>query len=75
MTEVPEFPRFSARAPWWGGHLQTLRNTILLRTGLKSFALDGERVELATRDATGVFRSPGGIDHLGGRILRQARSL
>ncbi len=65
MTEVPEFPRFSARAPWWGGHLQTLRNTVLLRTGWKRFALDGERVELATRDATGD-RLTGVLNRAGG---------
>lgn len=65
MIEVPEFPRFSARAPWWGGHLQTLRNTILLRTGWKRFALDGERVELATRDATGD-RLTGILNRAGG---------
>ncbi len=58
-----EFPNFSARAPWWGGQLQTLRNTILLRTGWKRYALDGERVELATGDGdrlTGVLNRAAG---------------
>ena len=50
MSELPDFPRFSARAPWWGSHLQTVRNMVLLRTRWKRYALDGERVELATRD-------------------------
>lgn len=31
LTPPPTFPPFRARAPWWGGDLQTLRNTLLRR--------------------------------------------
>ena len=46
------FPGFEARAPWWGGDLQTIRNYLVgRRTGLDAFA--GERLLLELRDGSG----------------------
>lgn len=48
-----DFPAFQARAPWWGGDLQTLRNTLARRLGLDDFALPGEALELPVGDGSG----------------------
>jgi len=47
------FPAFRARAPWWGGDLQTLRNTLARRFGLDDFAMPGTALELTTGDGSG----------------------
>lgn len=44
---------FRARAPWWGGDLQTVRNTVLRRLGLDAFDLPGDEIVLPTRDDSG----------------------
>lgn len=46
-------PPFRARAPWWGGDLQTLRNTLARRLGLEGFALPGTALELPADDGSG----------------------
>ena len=46
------FPRFVPRAPWWGGDLQTVRNTMLgARDDLARWP--GERVSFAMPDGSG----------------------
>lgn len=45
--------RFRARAPWWGGDLQTLRNTIARTLGLDRFDLPGAALTLPLDDGTG----------------------
>jgi uncharacterized protein len=45
-----DFPPFLARAPWWGGDLQTLRNYLVRR--LAPLAA-GERLHLPMRDGSG----------------------
>lgn len=53
-TNIPDdFPAFRARAPWWGGDLQTLRNTLARRFGLDDFALPGDALELPVGDGSG----------------------
>lgn len=47
------FPAFRPRPPWWGGDLQTLRNTFALRFGLLDTDMPGVRLELPTRDNSG----------------------
>ena len=44
-------PTFAARAPWWGGDLQTVRNALLPRPRLPGGA--GERLEFPTSDGAG----------------------
>jgi predicted alpha/beta-fold hydrolase len=48
-----EFPPFRPRPPWWGGDLQTLRNSLALSLGLMHCELPGTRVELAPGDGSG----------------------
>ncbi len=48
-----DFPAFRARAPWWGGDLQTLRNTLARRFGLDDFAMPGTALELPAGDGSG----------------------
>jgi hypothetical protein len=63
-TEL-KFPPFRPRPPWWGGDLQTVRNTVAGRLGLARFELPGETLELALRDGSGdrlvalLNRAPG----------------
>jgi predicted alpha/beta-fold hydrolase len=47
-----DFPAFRPRAPWWGGDLQTLRNTALRKLGTR-FDFPGERLALDTGDGSG----------------------
>ena len=47
------FPTFRARAPWWGGDLQTLHNTLARRFGLDDFAMPGAVLDLPTEDGSG----------------------
>ncbi len=47
------FPAFRARAPWWGGDLQTLRNTLARRFGLDDFAMPGTALDLPADDGSG----------------------
>jgi predicted alpha/beta-fold hydrolase len=46
------FPRFVARPPWWGGDLQTVRNSLRRRTADLS-AYPQERLEFPMNDASG----------------------
>lgn len=48
-----DFPTFRARAPWWGGDLQTLRNMLVRRFGLDDFAMPGTALELSAGDGSG----------------------
>lgn len=45
--------RFRARAPWWGGDLQTLRNTVARAVGLDRFDLPGTTLTLPASDGSG----------------------
>jgi len=47
------FPAFRPRAPWWGGDLQTLRNTLARGLGLDDFAMPGAALELPAGDGSG----------------------
>jgi predicted alpha/beta-fold hydrolase len=47
-----DFPAFRSRAPWWGGDLQTLRNSALRKLGTR-FDFPGERLTLDTGDGSG----------------------
>lgn len=49
------FPEFRARGPWWGGDLQTLRNTLLRSLGVRlpGRADPGQRHEFAMTDGSG----------------------
>lgn len=50
------FPAWAERAPWWGGDLQTVRNTVLgaVGQGIPDLsAWPAERVEIATFDGSG----------------------
>jgi len=49
LTPPPTFPPFRARAPWWGGDLQTLRNTLLRRRADLS-PWPAERLEVPLAD-------------------------
>ena len=49
---LADFPPFTARAPWWGGDLQTLRNFLIGRRA-RIAAYPGERLPLAVRDGSG----------------------
>lgn len=49
----PAFPPFRERWPWWGGDLQTVRNTLAARLGLADFHLPGEAIELPVGDGSG----------------------
>ncbi len=58
MTDSPEisvedFPPFRPRPPWWGGDLQTMRNSLALSLGLMRSELPGTRIELAPGDGSG----------------------
>ena len=58
MTGNPEnpveaLPPFRPRAPWWGGDLQTLRNSLALSLGFMALDLPGTRLELALKDGSG----------------------
>ncbi|MDH3228433.1 MAG: alpha/beta fold hydrolase [Alphaproteobacteria bacterium] len=58
MSSSPEspaddFPPFRPRPPWWGGDLQTLRNSLALSLGLLDLDLPGTRLELAPGDGSG----------------------
>lgn len=46
-------PSFRARAPWWGGDLQTLRNTVVRGIGMDGFDLPGAALTLPMHDGTG----------------------
>jgi predicted alpha/beta-fold hydrolase len=48
-----DFPAFRARAPWWGGDLQTMRNTLARGIGLDDFAMPGTALELPADDGSG----------------------
>lgn len=48
-----ECPPFRARTPWWGGDLQTLRNTLARRFGIDDFILPGTFLELPADDGSG----------------------
>ncbi len=63
---APDTPPFRPRPPWWGGDLQTLRNTLVRRLGLDSFELPGEALTLAVEDGSG--------DRLIGALTRPARA-
>jgi len=46
------FPRFAPRAPWWGGDLQTLRNSFIKKQdGISGYR--SERLHLSLRDGSG----------------------
>src|SRR5579863_6225900 len=47
-----DFPPFRARAPWWGGDLQTLRNSLVGRRTWVTVA-SGECMLLPMRDGSG----------------------
>ncbi len=49
---APVFPPFAARAPWWGGDLQTLRN-FLIRRGGSLERYPAERLRLPPGDGSG----------------------
>jgi len=47
-----EFPQFAPRAPWWGGDLQTLRNSLIRKSnGIGEYR--SERLYLSLRDGSG----------------------
>ena len=48
-ARVPVFPPFSARAPWWGGDLQTLRNFLVRRHHARLDGHPAERLRLSAR--------------------------
>jgi len=50
---IEEFPAFRPRPPWWGGDLQTLRNTLALSLGLLRLEAPGTRIELSAGDGSG----------------------
>ncbi|MGO8916662.1 MAG: YheT family hydrolase [Stellaceae bacterium] len=52
VRPAPAFPPFAARAPWWGGDLQTLRNFFVRRHG-RLDAYPAERLSLAMDDGSG----------------------
>ncbi len=53
MTQADAaFPSFRARAPWWGGDLQTLRNYVVGRTA-SELVDSGRQVTVPTRDGSG----------------------
>jgi len=47
------FPAFRARAPWWGGDLQTIRNSLARRFGFDDFSMPGTALELSVADGSG----------------------
>ncbi len=47
------FPPFRPRPPWWGGDLQTLRNSLALRLGVMDAELPGTRLDLDPGDGSG----------------------
>jgi predicted alpha/beta-fold hydrolase len=47
-----DFPRFVPRAPWWGGDLQTLRNSLIWKRDSVS-GYRSERLHLSLRDGSG----------------------
>jgi len=50
---IEKFRAFRPRPPWWGGDLQTLRNTLALSLGLLRLEAPGARVELPAGDGSG----------------------
>jgi len=46
-------PPFRACAPWWGGDLQTLRNTLIRRVSPGFFAMPGTAMALPVADGSG----------------------
>jgi len=46
-------PPFRARPPWWGGDLQTLRNTVARAVGFDRFDLPGMTLTLPVSDGSG----------------------
>jgi uncharacterized protein len=52
-ARAPVFPPFSARAPWWGGDLQTLRNFLIRRHHAKLDTYPAERLRLVLEDGSG----------------------
>jgi len=52
-NSVEKFPAFRSRPPWWGGDLQTLRNTLALSLGLLRLEAPGTRIELPAGDGSG----------------------
>jgi uncharacterized protein len=50
---APEFPPFVARAPWWGGDLQTLRNFLVRRHHSRLDHHSPERLRLPLGDGSG----------------------
>ena len=48
-----DFPAFRARAPWWGGDLQTIRNSLARRFGFDDFLMPGTALELSVADGSG----------------------
>ncbi len=52
VTDESAFPEMRARAPWWGGDLQTLRNK-LVGADASLTAYPSRRLELATSDGSG----------------------
>lgn len=67
-----DFPAFLARAPWWGGDLQTLRNFLIGRRA-RFASFPGERLYLPTRDGSGD-RLVGTL-HRPRQVLEPARPL
>jgi len=52
LRPAPDFPSFTARAPWWGGDLQTLRSFFIRRYGrLDPYPV--ERLSLPMNDGSG----------------------
>lgn len=52
LISITDFPRFSPRAPWWGGDLQTLRSSLIrTRDGVSGYR--SERLDLSLRDGSG----------------------
>jgi uncharacterized protein len=52
-ARMPLFPPFSARAPWWGGDLQTLRNFLIRRHHARLDRYPAERLRLPLDDGSG----------------------
>jgi predicted alpha/beta-fold hydrolase len=65
-TLPPSFPLFRARAPWWGGDLQTMRNVLVGRPQPLA-AYPGSRLLLPLGDGSG--------DRLAGALNRPAAAL
>jgi predicted alpha/beta-fold hydrolase len=53
VPAFPPFPPFTARAPWWGGDLQTLRNFLIRRHHARLDRYPAERLRLPVDDGSG----------------------